>query len=118
MKAWIGRWIRRFPPTPTVEATRFQGPGEPHPRHWRRFPRRWPTLDPGDPAVRDALARAVEELPRPWRDVVVDRDVRRLTPRETSERRGVTLAQQRAMLNRGRAWLRERLVEHLGRDDG
>jgi DNA-directed RNA polymerase specialized sigma24 family protein len=48
---------------------------------------------------------------------VVDRDVRRLTPRETSERRGVTLAQQRAMLNRARARLRERLAERFGGDE-
>ena len=117
MKVWIGRWMRRFPPTPTVETSRFQQPGEPHPRHWHRPPRRWPALDPADPAVRRTLARAVEELPRPWREVVVDRDRRRLTPRETSERRGVTLAQQRAMLNRARARLRERLAEEFGGDD-
>jgi RNA polymerase sigma-70 factor (ECF subfamily) len=116
MKNWIGRWVRRFPPTPTVDESRFQGPGEPYPRHWRAFPRRWRALDPHDPGVRATLARAVEELPRPWRDVVVDRDVDGLTPRETSERRGVTLAQQRAMLNRARARLRERLAERLGGD--
>jgi RNA polymerase sigma-70 factor, ECF subfamily len=116
VKAGIGRWIRSFPPTPTVDGSRFQGPHEPHPRHWRRFPRRWPRLDPDDPAVAETLARAIDELPRPWRDVVVDRDVRRLTARETSERRDITLRQQRAMLNRARAALRERLSERFAGD--
>jgi DNA-directed RNA polymerase specialized sigma24 family protein len=118
VKTWIGRWIRRFPPTPTVDESRFQGPLESYPRHWRRFPRRWPRLDPEDPAVRETLARAIEELPRPWRDVVVDRDVRRLSARATSQRRGITLAQQRAMLNRARATLRERLSERFAGGDG
>ena len=118
MKAWIGRWTRSFPPAATVDASRFQGPGEPYPRHWRRFPRAWPRVDPDDPAVQQALADALDELPRPWRDVVVARDLQGRTARETSARQGITPAQQRAMLNRARARLRERLAEQLAREDG
>ena len=114
----IARWSRWWPKTPTVDASRFQGPGEPYPRHWRRFPQAWPELDADDPAVRETLADAIEELPRPWRDVVVARDVEGRTPGETSERQGVTPAQQRAMLNRARARLRERLAERFAGDDG
>jgi RNA polymerase sigma-70 factor (ECF subfamily) len=114
----IARWSRWLPGTPTVDASRFQGPGEPHPRHWRRFPQPWPELDADDPAVRETLADAIDELPRPWRDVVVARDVEGRTARETSERQGVTPAQQRAMLNRARARLRERLADRLAGDGG
>jgi RNA polymerase sigma-70 factor, ECF subfamily len=114
----IARWSRWWPKTPTVDASRFQGPGEPHPRHWRRFPQPWPELDADDPAVRETLADAIEELPRPWRDVVIARDVEGRTAGVTSERQGVTPAQQRAMLNRARALLRERLAARIAGDEG
>ena len=114
----IARWSRWLPKTPTIDASRFQRRGEAHPRHWRRFPRPWPQLDTDDRAVRETLADAIDELPRPWRDVVVARDLEGRTPGETSERQGVTLAQQRAMLNRARARLRERLADRFAGDDG
>lgn len=113
----IARWSRWFPRTPTVDESRFQGPDEPHPRHWRRFPREWPPIDPDDPSARDALAGAIDELPRPWRDVVIARDVQGQTADEVSERQEVTVAQQRAMLNRARARLRERLAKRVAGDD-
>jgi DNA-directed RNA polymerase specialized sigma24 family protein len=106
----VARWSRWFPTTPTVDEARFQGADEPHPRHWRRFPRAWPPIDPDDPAVRDTLASGIDELPRRWRDVVMARDVDGRPATEVSEQQGVTPAQQRAMLNRARATLRERLA--------
>jgi RNA polymerase sigma-70 factor (ECF subfamily) len=106
----VARWSGWFPPTPTVDEARFQGAGEPHPRHWRRFPRAWPPIDPDDPAVRNTLASEIDELPRRWRDVVIARDVDGRPAAEVSEQQGVTPAQQRAMLNRARAMLRERLA--------
>jgi DNA-directed RNA polymerase specialized sigma24 family protein len=112
----VARWSRWFPITPTVDEARFQGADEPHPRHWRRFPRAWPRIDPDDPAVRDTLASAIDELPRRWREVVIARDVHGRRAAEVSEQQGVTPAQQRAMLNRARAMLRERLARALERD--
>jgi RNA polymerase sigma-70 factor (ECF subfamily) len=106
-----------LPETPTVDGDRFQGPGEAHPRHWRRFPRAWPPIRPDDPAVRETLATAIDELPRPWRDVVIARDVQGRTADEVRERQGVTLAQQRAMLNRARASLRKRLAARFAGED-
>jgi DNA-directed RNA polymerase specialized sigma24 family protein len=112
------RWSRWFPPTPTVEEARFQGADEPRPGHWREFPRAWPALAPAAPEVRDTLAAALDELPRPWREVVLARDVRRRSAAEVGEQLGVTPAQQRAILNRARARLRERLAERFARRDG
>jgi RNA polymerase sigma-70 factor (ECF subfamily) len=106
----VARWSRWFPTTPTVDEARFQGADEPHPRHWRRFPRAWPPIDPDDLAVRDTLASGIDELPRRWREVVIARDVDGRPAAEVSEHQGVTPAQQRAMLNRARAMLRERLA--------
>jgi RNA polymerase sigma-70 factor, ECF subfamily len=104
------RW---FAPTPTVPASRFQDTGEPFPRHWRRFPEPWAIIDPSDPAVRDALAAAIEELPATWREVVIARDGLGRDAGEVSERLGLTPRQQRAILNRARASLRERLARRL-----
>ena len=109
----FARWSRWRGRAATIDESRFQGADEPHPGHWRRFPRPWPPLRPDDPAVRETLANAIEELPSPWREVVIARDVRGRTAREVHERQGVTLAQQRAMLNRARAGLRERLAERF-----
>jgi RNA polymerase sigma-70 factor (ECF subfamily) len=111
----LARWARWFPKTPTVDASRFQGAGEPFPRHWRRFPDPWPTPDSDDPETRDALAAAVEDLPRPWREVLIARDALDREPVEIAEQQGRTPAQQRAILNRARARVRERLADHLAR---
>jgi RNA polymerase sigma-70 factor, ECF subfamily len=104
------RW---FAPTPTVPASRFQDAGEPFPRHWRRFPEPWAIVDPSDPAVRDALAAAIEELPATWREVVIARDGLGRDAGEVSERLGLTPRQQRAILNRSRASLRDHLARRL-----
>jgi RNA polymerase sigma-70 factor, ECF subfamily len=111
----LARWSRWFAPTPTVEASRFQGADEPHPRHWRKFPDPWPALDPGDPDVRDEMTEAIDELPRPWRDALIGRDVLGQDATEVGDQRGVTPAQQRAMLNRARARVRERLAQRFAR---
>jgi RNA polymerase sigma-70 factor, ECF subfamily len=111
----IARWSRWFPRTPTVAASRFQGTDEPYPRHWRKFPDPWRALDPADPDVRDTLAEAIDELPRPWRGVLIDRDVLDRGATEIGEQRGLTPQQERAMLNRARARVRERLAQRLAR---
>jgi RNA polymerase sigma-70 factor (ECF subfamily) len=69
--------------------------------------------DPADADVRDALAAAIEDLPATWREVVIARDVLDRNADEVSERLGLTLQQQRVILNRARARLRERLARHF-----
>jgi len=107
---WTARWFAR---TPTVAAARFQGDGEPFPHHWRRFPEPWPTADPADPDVRDTLAAAIEELPATWREVIIARDALGRDAVEVSAQLGLSPRQQRAILNRARARLRERLAGRL-----
>jgi RNA polymerase sigma-70 factor, ECF subfamily len=108
-------WSRWFGSTPTVDASRFQGPDEPFPRHWRRFPERWPHLEPDDPELGEVLAQAIDDLPRPWREVLIARDGLGGDPATTADESGRTPAQQRAMLNRARALVRERLAERFAR---
>ena len=64
------------------------------------------------------LAEVIDELPRPWREVLIDRDVLDRDATEIGERRGLTPAQQRAMLNRARARVRERLAQRFARGRG
>jgi RNA polymerase sigma-70 factor (ECF subfamily) len=107
---WTARWRGG---TPTVPGSRFQDDGEPSPRHWRRFPDPWPMTVPADADVQETLATAIEELPATWREVVIARDALARDAVEVSERLGLTLPQQRAILNRARARLRERLARRL-----
>jgi RNA polymerase sigma-70 factor (ECF subfamily) len=99
--AWWSRW---FSPAPTVGADRFQGEGDPYPDHWKESPRPWPAGQPGRP---EALQTALAGLPRPWRRVVILRDVEGLPPAEVSVATGLTAEQQRDVLNRARELLRE-----------
>jgi DNA-directed RNA polymerase specialized sigma24 family protein len=70
-------------------------------------------LDPADPDVGDTLAAAIEELPATWREVIIARDALGHEAVEVGERLGLTPRQQRAILNRARARLRERLARRL-----
>jgi RNA polymerase sigma-70 factor (ECF subfamily) len=107
---WTARW---FAPQPAVPADKFQDDSEPYPRHWRELLEHWPAVDPADPALQARLTAAVDELPATWRAVVIARDVLGRDLAEVSERFGLTPRQQRAILNRARARLRERLDDHL-----
>lgn len=110
---WTARW---FTPTPTVAASRFQDVAEPYPRHWRRFPAPWPIADAADPALQAVLAEAVDELPATWREVVIARDGLGRDAADVSARLGLTPRQQRAILTRARALLRERIAQRLVRN--
>ena len=68
--------------------------------------------------MRDALATAMDELPRPWREVVIARDALARDAEEVGERQGLTPEQQRAMLNQARARLREQLARRFARGAG
>jgi RNA polymerase sigma-70 factor (ECF subfamily) len=108
---WTARWFDR---TPSVPESRFQGPDEPYPHHWREFPEPWPDIEPD--AEPDVVAAALDELPATWRAVVVARDALGQDPAEVSARLGLTARQQRAILNRARAMMRHRLAERLTHD--
>ncbi len=63
--------------------------------------------------MRDTLAAAIEELPATWREVIVARDALGRDAVDVSAQLGLSPRQQRAVLNRARARLRERLAGRL-----
>jgi RNA polymerase sigma-70 factor, ECF subfamily len=109
--AWWSRW---FPKTPVVDESEFQDETEPFPGHWREFPRPWPVDAEDTPEVQARLRAALEELPETWREVVLDRDGLHRDPERVREDRDLAPQQERAILNRSRAFLRGRLDALLG----
>jgi RNA polymerase sigma-70 factor, ECF subfamily len=99
----VSRW---FPPSPTVDADRFQGESDPYPDHWKEFPRPWPV---GQAVDSGALRAALAALPDPWRRVVILRDVEGRPAAEVSAATGLSAEQRRDVLNRARELLREDL---------
>src|SRR4051794_32999466 len=100
---------------PTVDPRRFRAPGERWAGGWteRGAPREWQpeaVLLAGE-ALR-VLAAGLAELPPRQRAVVILRDVHGLTPDEVCEVLAVTAANQRVLLHRGRARLRQCLEDY------
>jgi RNA polymerase sigma-70 factor (ECF subfamily) len=111
----LARWSRWYPVTPVVDESRFQAPGEPYVGHWREFPEAWTPEDLAHPNLGGTVVSAIDDLPRPWRDLIIARDVLELSALEITERDGITPDQQRAILNRARARLREHLARYFSR---
>ena len=89
---------------------RFQGSDEPYPRHWRTGPTPWPAGSTDDPAVRERLDRAVQALPPLWRAVLLARDGERRPAEQVAADLGITVAQQRRILDRARAAVRDEVA--------
>ncbi|MCV2487847.1 RNA polymerase sigma factor [Geodermatophilus sp. YIM 151500] len=101
---------------PTVDPRRFRGTDDAYPCHWTPdgMPVAWqpPPEDAVMAAeVRRQLRAALDELPVRQRTVVELRDVHGLTSEEVCERLGISPANQRILLHRGRARLRAGLDE-------
>ena len=111
-------WSSAFPeprdPTegrPTVDGARFRGPDDRWPGGWTVTgrPAAWQP-PPDDAAVAAELRRrlgdALAELPERQRVVVELRDVHGMSAEEVCDQLGLTPANQRVLLHRGRARLR------------
>lgn len=100
---------------PTVDPRRFRGADDLHPGHWRSIPREWgsPEGEVLASEVRTRLRDAVDALPVRQRAVVVLRDVSGLGSEEVCQMLGLSAANQRVLLHRGRAAVRARLAAYL-----
>jgi RNA polymerase sigma-70 factor, ECF subfamily len=113
----IARWARWFRRASPVPDSAFQGSDEPYPGHWRHWPEPWPPAVAADPAVRERLHEALDELPVMWRAVVHRRDVAGRPSEDVADELGITVEQQRRILTMARAALRDRLADLLSRGD-
>jgi RNA polymerase sigma-70 factor, ECF subfamily len=98
---------------PTVDPERFQGPEEPHPGGWRRFPEVWPEQVALTREVRSVVTTALEELPTRQRVVVALRDLDGHTSDEVCDLLDISPGNQRVLLHRGRAVVRAHLERYL-----
>jgi RNA polymerase sigma-70 factor, ECF subfamily len=102
---------------PTVDPARFRGAGEDWAGHWTPAgtPRAWEPL-PEDAVlsaeIRALLVTALDTLPERQRAVVSLRDVHGLSAEEVCDLLGLTSANQRVLLHRGRARVRAVLERH------
>ena len=100
---------------PTVDPSRFQGPNEPFPGHWREWPDPWP--EPEDAALarelRQRAGAALAELPERQRVVLALRDIEGYDTAEVCSILDITAANQRVLLHRARAHVRRRLENYF-----
>jgi RNA polymerase sigma-70 factor (ECF subfamily) len=99
---------------PTVDPSRFGGPGDPYPGHWREFPAPWPSPEQQTLAgeVRAQVGTALAQLPERQRVVIMLRDVEGYGSDEVSSILDISAANQRVLLHRARAFVRGRLEEY------
>ncbi len=102
---------------PTVDPGRFGGPEDEWPSHWTPLgsPRPWqPSPEDATVAgeIRREVARALTELPERQRTVVALRDVHGMSSDEVCDALTISRANQRVLLHRGRARLREALENY------
>lgn len=98
---------------PSLEPGRFQGADGTWPNHWATPPRPWedPHRRLASLELREHLRRALAALPERQRVVVTLRDVEGLDAAEVSELLEVSEGNQRVLLHRGRAAVRNALEE-------
>jgi RNA polymerase sigma-70 factor, ECF subfamily len=107
---------------PTVDPDRFRGPADQWPGHWtvQGAPQRW-RIDPAVSALRselrDLVSQALDDLPVRQRDVVVLRDVHGCASEEVCAILGLSPANQRVLLHRGRAKVRAALESYYRRGE-
>ncbi|MER6795209.1 RNA polymerase sigma factor [Amycolatopsis mediterranei] len=101
---------------PTVDPSRFQGPGGAYPGHWRETPEPWASPEKTALAleIREIITGVLDELPARQRAVISLRDVGDHTAEEVCAMLQISAANQRVLLHRARAVVRARLAGYLG----
>lgn len=108
-------------PNPAVDPSRFRDASEPWTGHWRTPPQRWEDGPEGSllaGEIRDVTRRELDQLPPAQRAVVTLRDVLGYDATEVCEMLSVSAANQRVLLHRGRARIRQALEQYLEVRDG
>jgi RNA polymerase sigma-70 factor (ECF subfamily) len=102
----------------TVAPDRFLGPDARYPGHWASVPERWheqPETRLLSNETMDVVAHAIEALPDGQRAVISLRDVEGWDSDEVCEALGLSEVNQRVLLHRARAKVRQALEDELAR---
>lgn len=102
----------------TVDPARFRGTDDPYPGHWlpQEVPAPFPDTPEGSVLGDELLAltrRELERLPERQRVVVTMRDLLGMDSDEVCELLDISTANQRVLLHRGRAALRQALEDYV-----
>ncbi len=102
----------------TVDPARFRGGGDPHPGHWlpTESPSPFPDTPEGSVLGQELITvarRGLDQLPERQRVVVTMRDMLGLESAEVCELLEISAANQRVLLHRGRAAVRQVLEDYL-----
>jgi RNA polymerase sigma-70 factor (ECF subfamily) len=101
---------------PAVHPSRFRGPDQAFPGHWLSPPTDWRRLPEERLTSLETLAvvqEAIEQLPEAQRLVITMRDVAGVDSDEVCDALGISAGNQRVLLHRARARVREALERHL-----
>jgi RNA polymerase sigma-70 factor, ECF subfamily len=110
-------WARWFPRSRVVNQSRFQGPNEPFPGHWREFPPPWPEGIATDREAQRAIRQRLRELPNLWRVVLTARDLEHRPAPEVAQQLGLSPEQEQHVLRMARAAMRDALADFAERRD-
>ena len=102
----------------TVDPARFRDDDDPYPGHWKadEMPSPFPDTPEGSVLGDELLTvtrRELDKLPERQRIVVTLRDVLDMNSAEVTELLGITAANQRVLLHRGRAAVRQGLESYV-----
>lgn len=102
----------------TVDPARFRDTDDPYPGHWKpdEVPSPFPDSPEGSVLGNELMAvtrRALETLPERQRVVVTLRDVLDLDSAEVCDLLDISIANQRVLLHRGRAAVRQALEDYV-----
>ena len=102
----------------TVDPSRFRDADDPYPGHWRptEVPSAFPDTPEGSVLGDEMIAlarRELDKLPERQRVVVTMRDMLGLDSAEVCELLDISVANQRVLLHRGRAAVRQVLEDYL-----
>lgn len=101
----------------TVDPHRFRDRNDPYPGHWKEPPAPFPETPEGSALGAELTAiasKALHKLPETQRVVVSLRDVLGFSSEEVCATLSITAANQRVLLHRGRAAVRQELEDYLG----
>jgi RNA polymerase sigma-70 factor, ECF subfamily len=101
---------------PSVDPGRFRGPDQPFPGHWLSPPTDWRRLPEERLTSLETIGvvqQAIEQLPEAQRLVITMRDVAGIDSDDVCDALGISAGNQRVLLHRARARVREALERHF-----